>query len=223
MKAMFETESTFGYDLSDLKVFYLTNDSILADSSLTQLGDFLANYCDVQMQNYPQAISWYENRIQNSTDPNDSVFAIIDLGHLYTIMDTTGDRPIYTGSMPQYKPQSKAKYVAYRDSLMFLLPITKDPLKKSIAKLQNGQLLQNVPNPAGSSTDFYFKLVGATHADIKIFNSLGQLKKIIPIAELRNGIQKITFDTSILSPGIYVYSLSINEKRTDSKKMIVTR
>ncbi len=223
MKELFSTEPYAGNDFSGLKTFYLTNDSILADTSLTQLGDFLANKCDIQLQNYPEAISWYENRIQNSTNPNDSVFAIIDLGHLYTIMDTTGNRPIFIGSMPQYKPKSKVKYVAYRDSLIFLLPFTKDPLKKSIGKLQNGQLLQNVPNPSNSSTDFYFKLFGAENADIKIYDSWGQLKQVIPITNLSDGTKKITFNTSNLPAGIYEYSLSINEQRTDIKKMIVIR
>ncbi len=223
MKAMFETEFYAGNDFSDLKMFYLTNDSILADTSLTQLGDFLANECDIQMQNYGSAISWYENRIQNSTDPNDSVFAIIDLGDLYTIMDTTGNKPIFIGSMPQYRPKSKAQYVAYRDSLIFLLPFTKDPLEKNIKKLQNGQLLQNIPNPSSSSTDFHFRLFGAANADIRIYDSWGRLKQVIPITNLRDGIQKITFNTSNLPSGIYEYALTINEKRTDIKKMIVIR
>lgn len=223
MKQLFEIEPYAGNNFSNLKVFYLTNDSILADTTLTQLGDFLANKCDVQMQNYGSAISWYENRIQNSTDPNDSVFAIIDLGHLYTIMDTTGNRPTFIGSMPQYKPKSKAKYVIYRDSLIDLLPFPKDPLKKSITKLQSGQLLQNVPNPSNSSTDIYFKLFGATDASIRIYNSWGQLKQILPITDLKDGTQKITFDTSILPAGIYEYTLTINDKRTDTKKMVVIR
>jgi hypothetical protein len=117
----------------------------------------------------------------------------------------------------------KAKYVAYRDSLIFLLPFTKDPLKKSITNLQNGQLLQNVPNPTGTSTDFYFKLFGAANADIKIYDSWGRLKQVIPITNLSDGTQKITFNTSNLPSGIYEYALTINERRTDTKKMVVTR
>ncbi|MCX6252670.1 MAG: T9SS type A sorting domain-containing protein [Bacteroidetes bacterium] len=223
MKAMIETESLASNDFSSLKVFYQTNDSILADTSLTQLGEVLANECDIQLHDYPDAISWYENRIQNSTDPNDSVFAIIDLGHLYTIMDTTGKRPTFIGSMPQYKPESRAKYVAYRDSLLSLLPFPKKPLKKSISDLQNGKLLQNIPNPSSSSTDFYLMLHGAKYANIKIYDTWGQLKQVIPITNLIDGTQKITINTSNLPSGIYECALTVDEKKTDIKKMVVIR
>jgi tetratricopeptide (TPR) repeat protein len=223
MKAMFETEFYEENDFNGLKIFYLNNDSILADTSLTQLGDFLANKCDVQMHDYSSAISWYENRIQNSTDPNDSVFAIIDLGDLYTHMDTTGNKPIFMGSMPQYKPKSKAQYTAYRDSLIFLLPFTKDPLKKSIARLTNGQLLQNIPNPFSSSTDFYFRLSSAKKAEIRIYDIRGMLRLVIPVTNLSDGTQKITFNTCDLAPGIYEYELTVNDERRGAKKMVVIR
>jgi hypothetical protein len=132
MKELFAIEPYVGNDYSGLKSYFLTNDSIVADTALANLGDFLANSCNVQMQDYPDAVAWYENKIQNSTDPTDSVFAIIDLGHLYLMMDTTGNRPGFIGLLPQYKPKTKAKYVTYRDSLINLLPFPKDPVKRSI-------------------------------------------------------------------------------------------
>jgi hypothetical protein len=175
------------------------------------------------MHDYGSAISWYENRIQNSTDPNDSIFAIIDLGDLYMHMDTTGNKPIFMGSMPQYKPSSKPQYTAYRDSLIFLLPFTKDPLKKSIARLTDGQLFQNIPNPFSSSTDFYFKLTNAKKAEIRIYDIRGILRLVIPVTNLSDGTQKITFNACDLAPGIYEYELTVNEERRDAKKMVVIR
>jgi parallel beta-helix repeat protein len=223
MKALFETEYYASNDYGGLKFFYLTNDSILSDTSLTELGDFLANKCDIKLNNIGDAISWYENRIQNSVDANDSVFAVIDLGDLYSSMDTTGNKSMIMGSLPQYRPKSMAQYIANRDSLIFLLPFPTDPLKKSIHKLKSGQLLQNVPNPFSSSTDFYFKLLCAVNADIKIYDSWGRLKQVIPITNLTDGTQKITYSTSDLPSGLYEYTLTINGKRTDTKKMIVMR
>jgi len=225
MKAMFETESYAGNNFSDLKVFYLTNDSILADSSLTQLGDFLANRCNVRMENYPDAISWYEDKIQSPEMEADSIFAIIDLGDIYLHMDTTGNRPVFIGSLPRYKPETKAKYRLYRDSLISLLPLQKsiDPLKKGLSHLTAGQLLQNVPNPSNSSTDIYFKLINAKEAMIKIYDGWGRLNKQIPIPEIMDGIQKTTVNTSNMPSGLYEYSLSVNGQITDTKRMVVIR
>jgi hypothetical protein len=69
----------------------------------------------------------------------------------------------------------------------------------------------------------YFKLLGAVNADIKIYDSWGRLKKVIPITNLTDGLQKITYSTSNLPSGIYEYALTINGKRTDTKKMVVMR
>lgn len=223
MKGMFQIEPYAGNNFSSLQSFYLTNDSILADTSLTRLGDFLANECDVQMHNFPNAISWYEDRILNSADPNDSIFAIIDLGHLYMIMDTTGDRPTFIGSMPEYKPESRAKFVAYRDSLLSLIPFPKDHTKKIASNLKKGQLIKIVPNPSRSSTELYIILFDAVNANIGIYNSLGKLQQTLPITKLSDGQQSILFDTSNLSSGIYECMLNVNGKRADLKKLIVIK
>ena len=223
MKALYHTESLSENDWSGLQMFYLTNDSIIADTTLTKLGDFLVNQCDIQMHNYGNAISWYENKIQNAPDPNDSVFAIIDLGHLYSTMDTTGDGPTYIGSMPQYKPTSQARYIAYRDSLISLLPFKKEHINKGTSKLVIGQLLKIVPNPSKSLTEFYVKLSGAKTADIMIYDSWGKLEQTVLITNFSDGPQRITFNTSNLASGIYECMLNVNGKRTDLKKLIVIR
>jgi hypothetical protein len=187
------------------------------------LGDYLANNCKVQLQDWPDAISWYEDKIQNPINEADSIFAIIDLGHLYLIMDTSGQKSSYVGSLPQYKPQSKAKYSIYRDSLLSLLPFPKAPLKKRTSKLESGQLLQNVPNPCNSTTSIYFKTSCVNNASIKIFDCWGRLKQEISITDLTDGTQKVTINTSTLPAGVYQYSLFINNKLTGTKKMVVIK
>jgi hypothetical protein len=225
MKELMAIEPYAGNDFSSLRNYYLTNDSIVEDTTLQKLGDFLANRCNVQLNNYPDAISWYENKILNPEIETDSIFAIIDLGNLYLQMDTTGNRPVYTGSMPQYKPQSQAKYGKYRDSLISLLPFPKktDLLGRGLKQLKAGQLLQNTPNPANSSTEIYYKLLDATKATINIYDSWGRMNQQIPVDEISDGVHKTIVNTSNLSPGVYEYSLTVNGQLSDSKRMIVTR
>jgi hypothetical protein len=225
LKEMFAIEPDAGNDFNGLRNFYLTNDSILADSILMKIGDFLANRCNVQIENYSDAISWYEEKIQNPELETDSIFAIIDLGDIYLHMDTTGNRPFNIGSLPQYKPESPLKFGKYRDSLISLLPFPKktDLVRREIRKLKAGQLLQNVPNPSSSSTDIYFKLLNANNASINIYDSWGRLNQQIPLSELNDGVHKTLINTSRLSPGVYDYSLLVNNQLTDSKRMIVIR
>jgi hypothetical protein len=223
MKEMFSIEPYTENDFNGLRNYYLTNDSIMADSALSKLGDYLANNCKVQLQNWPDAISWYEDKIQSPINETDSIFAIIDLGHLYLIMDTSGQKSSYIGSLPQYKPQSKAKYSIYRDSLLSLLPFHKDLLKKRTTKIQSGQLLQNVPNPCNATTGIYFKVTDVNNATIKIFDCWGRLEQEIPLSDLKDGTHKISVNTSALPAGVYQYSLFINNKLTDTKKIVVIK
>lgn len=225
MKELLAIEPDNGNDFNGLRYYFLTNDSIITDTTLARLGNFLANRCNVQMENYPDAISWYEDKIQNPELETDSIFAIIDLGDIYLHMDTSGNRPVFIGSLSQYKPVSKEKFVKYRDSLISLLPVPRKstPLERVLNQPDASQLLQSIPNPTNSSTDIYFKLLNANQAVINIYDSWGKLNNQILISDLNDGVHKTAINTSTLSPGVYEYSLLVNGRLTDSKRMIVVR
>ena len=73
---------------------------------LSRYDSSLANKCDERMENYDEAIAWYEEVLTNpNTSFNDSIFAAIDLGDLYLRLDEGGEKGI-CGKMVQYKPKS---------------------------------------------------------------------------------------------------------------------
>jgi hypothetical protein len=113
--------------------------------------------------------------------------------------------------------------VVYRDSLLSLLPFPKDPLKKRTSKIENAELLQNVPNPCNSNTSIYFKVTGLTDALIRIYDCWGRLEQEIPLTDLKDGTQKVNFNTSTLPAGVYQYSLFINNNLTSTRKMVVIK
>jgi len=78
MRALIRLEQYAGNNYEQLKTYYLTNDTIINDSALALLGEWLSNRCDVELGNWPDAISWYENVILNPATLEDSVFAIVD-------------------------------------------------------------------------------------------------------------------------------------------------
>ena len=49
--------------------------------------EFYANYCDIKLANFPQAITHYETIILNPESEADSVFAVIDAGYAYLLME----------------------------------------------------------------------------------------------------------------------------------------
>jgi hypothetical protein len=226
MKNLFSLEQFSGNDYAGLKLYYLTNDSITADTNLGNLGEFLANRCDVKMQNWPQSISWYENRIMNPPSDVDSICAIIDLEALYLLMENDSTKSSYLGKLPQYKPTTVVRYRIYRDSLIALLPFKHPttPLPTPMTSLKINELLQNNPNPFSTSSDIWYKLdPNCYQAFIKITDFTGRKCNSIKLSESSEGSHKVTIDAYSLNPGIYLYSLEVDGKITDTKKMVVIR
>ena len=80
------------------------------------------------------------------------------------------------------------------------------------------KLYQNAPNPGkGETVVKYYLPKEANNASIGIYNISGQLIKNIPLREKGNG--------SVILNGIrggsYVYTLSVDGKNIDTKKMMI--
>ena len=226
LKELLDIEQYTENDFNALKEYYLTNDSINADSALSSVDAFLANRCDVQMENWSPAINWYENRIINPPSEVDSICAIIDLEALYLLMANDSTKSSYIGKLPQYKPTTVVRYRIYRDSLIALLPFkhkTK-PLSDPMSSLKMNELLQNNPNPFSTSSDIWYKLApNCNQASIKITDFTGRICNLIQLSDLSEGSHKVIVNAYSLNPGIYLYSLEVNGKITDTKKMVVIR
>jgi hypothetical protein len=81
-------------------------------------------------------------------------------------------------------------------------------------------VLPNSPNPADSYTDIRYWTPNTENVEFHVYNVLGSMitSKMI---HSDKGSNKYTFDTSSLTPGIYLYSLKSGDK-TVSRRMIVS-
>lgn len=94
--------------------------------------------------------------------------------------------------------------------------------------LENGDggkniLYQNQPNPFNEKTliNYFIKGDGAANAQIHIFNMQGTLIKTYHIRDSGEG--RIEVSGSDLNPGMYMYTLIVDGKEIDTKKMILTQ
>ena len=83
-------------------------------------------------------------------------------------------------------------------------------------------LSQNYPNPFNPTTSIYFSIPNAELVTVKVFNILGQEVATLLNSELTTGVHKINFDASMLSSGVYVYSIQAGNF-TASKKMMLMK
>lgn len=223
MKELLRVEKYLNKDYAGLQHYYLTDNVIQSDSILADLGLKLANVCNLKLQNWDDAIVWYEQIIQNPPSYHDSIFAIVDLGYTYLLMENNGYKSGYTGKMEQYKPVNGEQYQLNRNYLLSLLPgDLKEQSKHHTLKTPNDtHLYQNTPNPVTNSTSIGFKIPVAAMVTVKLFDYTGHLIGTLMNTEFNAGSHSIPLNASTLNPGIYFYSLEVDGKRIMTKKMSI--
>ncbi len=226
LKELVNLEKYAGNDYSSLKTYYETEPAVQNNPELVKLADFLANRCNIKLANWPDAISWFENVIQNPESIEDSIFAIIDLSYTYWLMENGGQKSSsYVGSMSQYKFTDYTTFEDNRDYLLSLLPgddlNLSESMKQKVNALDDGELLQNVPNPFSGTTRIFYKLTNDAIVTVNIFDYTGKQIKTYKEGETSGGVHSVVFDAKGLTSGMYFYSIDVNGVRSDSKKMVV--
>jgi tetratricopeptide (TPR) repeat protein len=225
LKEIYSLEEYLTNNYSDLKTYYNSEPNIVNNPELAKLADFLVNFCEVKLENWPTAIAWFENVIQYPESLEDSIFAIVDLGYTYFLMEQSGYKSAYAGTMTEHIPVSSIQFEEKRDFLLSLLPgeLLSETMKGYLTELREGELLQNVPNPFRGSTQIWYKLDNESDIQLNIYNYTGQLIRSINEGLKTKGTHYIDFNANGLKNGIYFYSISINGQITDSKKMTILK
>lgn len=86
---------------------------------------------------------------------------------------------------------------------------------------RSASLMQNVPNPFSTKTVIrYYIPENTTTASLMIFDMQGKLIKTYPVNNKKEGYTEI--NGGEMQPGMYMYSLIIDGKELDTKRMILT-
>lgn len=89
---------------------------------------------------------------------------------------------------------------------------------------KNYELYQNYPNPFNPTTTIKFAIPKAGAVTLKVFDITGrEVAVLINNMELNAGTVKHTFDGNGLASGVYFYSLFVDEKLQQTKKMILVK
>jgi hypothetical protein len=106
-----------------------------------------------------------------------------------------------------------------------------DPVTGAIIGIQNissevpdgYSLNQNFPNPFNPMTKIRFELPKSGNVTLKVFNTAGQLVKVLAESEFTGaGTKEVSFDGTGLASGVYFYTLSVGEFR-ETKKMVLVK
>lgn len=84
-------------------------------------------------------------------------------------------------------------------------------------------LMQNYPNPFNNSTVLSYRLLGAGHVQIELYNMLGQKTQMLIDKKQTAGHYQFLWDASHLSSGVYYCRISFNQRYIQTRKMLLLR
>jgi len=88
---------------------------------------------------------------------------------------------------------------------------------------QTTELFQNYPSPFNPVTSISYALGQAGQAELSVFNLNGQLVKQLMNGKQEKGAHKVEFDAGDLTSGLYIYTLKVDGKQVQSRKMMLLK
>ena len=85
------------------------------------------------------------------------------------------------------------------------------------------ELFQNYPNPFNPTTKIKYQLNKSGFVNIKVFNILGKEIEVLINARQSAGEYGVSFDASNYPGGVYFYSLYVDNKIINTRKMILIK
>ncbi|MCF8299274.1 MAG: T9SS type A sorting domain-containing protein, partial [Saprospiraceae bacterium] len=211
-------------NFTELKQYYETEPNMQYDEEMTDLSDYLITHCNIRIEEYGEAIDWFEDIIQNPPTIVDSVFAVIDAGYTYMVMENTG-RSDYLGQVKELKPKSSKQYSVIRSNLLKQLFRNNEP-DNEIPEITEAALYSNYPNPFNPTTTISFALPAESEVSISIYNIKGQKVKTLINEVYEKGQHKIIWDGLNASgkqaaSGVYLYNMQTKDYSSTKKMLMI--
>jgi hypothetical protein len=92
----------------------------------------------------------------------------------------------------------------------------------TVLKEKDTPTVSAYPNPSRGVTTLSLSQAGSDNYKIRISNTIGKVVRTIDLKDL-NESSEVTLDLSHLPAGIYFYSLLVNEKMTETKRLVLQR
>jgi hypothetical protein len=226
LKEMLPLEADASNDYASLQQYYLNDPVITGNTKLAILGENLANWCNVELENYSNAIQYYNDILTAPPSYHDSIFAIFDLDYINFLMNNSGYKSSFNDNSLIFDISAKEQKDAFTDfhsSLLFPQREYSKQMKENIESLQSGELIQNFPNPFKENTEIWFKIEKPANIVINVYDYTGHLVNSIDKGLMTGGNHKVLFVNENLAPGLYFYNLVTDGNTTDTKKMTLIR
>ena len=217
-------------DFQSLKTYFNDEPNLHSDDLIELYTSYLQTYCDIQSENYQEAIDWFESIITNPPSLVDSVYAVIDLGDLYLQMEGNGRDGV--GRYANFIPRSKEEFEQTREGLFALLSKEYHYESEPEEEPSNNftptcaTLNGNYPNPFNPTTTISFSLPKESKIELSVFNIKGQKVKTLANTEFDRGNHSFVWngkndEEQHVSSGMYFYKISVNGNQKTNKMLML--
>ncbi len=211
-----------------LEIYYKTFPELRDDPRICKIADYLANICKIKQGEYEEAISYFEDIIQNPDNLPDSIFAVIDAGYTYLLLAENSEKSAFTGRIAWLKPKSVGLYLDNRTNLLDMLYNGKSGIDETLSPeipVIFG-LEQNYPNPFNPSTTISYSIPEEAQVAIHIYNIKGQLVRTLFNDNQIKGNHKLIWDGKndmgkLSSSGLYLIRIDFQGKSMTRKALML--
>ncbi len=225
-KKLLDLKVKYDQDFYGLKNYYQHEPNMQVNTEMLELSEYLITCYNIKLEEFQPAIGWFEEIVQNPPSPEDAVFAEIDAGYTYLVMENSS-RANFTGSITKLKPESKKKYNDRRNELIDMLFGSSEP-NNEIPEVFELKLYPNYPNPFNPITTISFSIPENSKVNLSVYNIKGQKVRTLMDDDLEKGIHDVVWSSKdnsgkSVSSGVYFYKFDVNGKTKDLKKMLLLK
>lgn len=216
-----------GFSYDDLQILYdtISNDTI--NFVLSELAKKLSINCDRKNANYQQAITKYENILNDSISYIDSLLVQLNIVHTYLEAESSSGRALLSFQNSNNSIKNHKQAIEKETELMNML-FMETNLSDNTPIIDHIVLYPNFPNPFNPSTTISFSVPEESNVELSIYNIKGQKIKTLINDEFPKGTHSLIWNgdddyKKKVASGVYFYKLKVNGKNSSIKKCLLLK
>jgi hypothetical protein len=217
-KELFYAGKKSEHDYLELRDFYSSFVSADYPKHLQKLCAFLLNECNRRIENYPAAIQWYIDEIENPVSFSAGIYALTDLNHTYLQLDEE-TRAALIDSQYCFTPLTYKNYFQTRDELINMSWYAGVSVKKDV-------LAQSLPHLFNADITISFNLPEKSMVNLTICDAKGEEVACLIHGKLKKGEQTAVWQGvddagNPVEAQMYAYVLKVNGTTEREKRFLL--
>ena len=198
---LFDVQRELGTGVSERQTYFAAVATEAAGSALADAATALVTRLYPEDGQFQPPLTAYEGLAANAPTETDSVFAVVDF-------DLTEIRAAYEGAGggldsegPTYS--STSIHDAMSVTALVLPHISSGVHEGYVLAPNSPKLIANYPNPFNPTTTLSFYLPADANVQLEVYNIQGQIVETLVNREFDAGMQRVTWNASGMSSGVY--------------------